>query len=67
MVAFSSGMLGKDCLKFKGHRAGTTCVLYKALKRRKRQGDVMVVTVDEFRPSRIKRYSLILNVLLNYL
>lgn len=53
VVAFGSGMLGKDSVKFKGHRTGITGVLYRALKRRERQGDVIVVTVDEFRTSKV--------------
>lgn len=65
MVAFGSRMFGKDSLKFRGHRTGVVGVLYRALKRRKRQENVIVVTVDELRISRVKRYSLILNTLLN--
>lgn len=64
MVAFDSRMFRKDNIKFKGHRTGVAGVLYKALKRRKRQENV-IVTVDELRRSRVKCYSLILNILLS--
>lgn len=47
-------------MKFKGHRRGVTRALYRALKRKERQGDVVVVIVDEFRTSRVKQYYLIL-------
>ncbi|ORE03663.1 hypothetical protein BCV72DRAFT_264421 [Rhizopus microsporus var. microsporus] len=43
VVAFGSGMFGKDSIKFKGHRTGIT----------ERQGDVIVITIDEFRTSKI--------------
>ena len=58
-------MFGKDSIKFKRHRAGVAGVLYKALKIRKRQENAIVVTVEELRISIVKRYSLILNILLN--
>jgi hypothetical protein len=34
IVAFGSGIFGKDSMKFKVHRARVTGVLYRALKRK---------------------------------
>lgn len=56
---------GRESVKFKEYRTGVIGALYKALKRRERQGDVIIVTVGEFRASRVKkRYSLILIILI---
>ncbi|PHZ10043.1 uncharacterized protein RHIMIDRAFT_41997 [Rhizopus microsporus ATCC 52813] len=54
----SQGRHFNDSIKSKGHRTGVTSVLYRALKRRERQGDAIVVAVDELRTSKIKHYSL---------
>ena len=65
VVTFGSGIFWKKSMKFKGHRIRVTDVLYRALKRKEAQGDIIVVTVDEFRTSRVQDYSL--NILLNSL
>ncbi|ORE22441.1 hypothetical protein BCV71DRAFT_286484 [Rhizopus microsporus] len=53
VVTFGSGIFWKKSMKFKGHRIRVTDVLYRALKRKEAQGDIIVVTVDEFRTSRV--------------
>lgn len=54
VVAFGSGMFGKDSVKFKGNRTEVTGILYRALKIRERQGNIIVIIVDQFRTSEVK-------------
>jgi hypothetical protein len=47
-------MKGKDSVKIKGHKVGLTGVLYKALKRKEKEGGLLVSYVDEFKTSKAK-------------
>lgn len=46
-------MFGKDLVHLKGLKSGVTGIFYKALKRRERNGDLVVVTIDEHLTSQI--------------
>ena len=46
-------MFGKDLVKLKGNKCGVTGVLWRALKKREKEGDLLAVTIDEFMTSRI--------------
>ncbi|KAI9474098.1 MAG: hypothetical protein EXX96DRAFT_327994 [Benjaminiella poitrasii] len=44
-------MFGRDLVKLKGHRSGIACKLFAALKKREAEGQLIVVTIDEFKTS----------------
>ena len=46
-------MFGKDLVKLKSNKCGVTGVLWRALKKREKEGDLLAVTIDEFMTSRI--------------
>lgn len=46
-------MFGKDSVKFKGHKTGVAGVLWRAIKKREKKGDLIVIELDEFKTSRI--------------
>ncbi|KAI9484080.1 MAG: hypothetical protein EXX96DRAFT_606993, partial [Benjaminiella poitrasii] len=50
---FSSELFGKDPIKLKGNKAGVTGVLCRVLKRREAAGDLIVLTISEYKTSRI--------------
>lgn len=53
LIVFGDGMFGKDNVKLKGNRCGVTGILWKALKRREKSGNLVAVTVDEYLTSQI--------------
>lgn len=53
LIIFGDGMFGKDSVKLKGNRTGVTGVLWRAIKKREREGDLLAITIDEFKTSRI--------------
>lgn len=53
LVVFGDGMFGKDNVKMKGHRSGVVGKLFKTLKKREAEGHLIVVTIDEFKTSKI--------------
>jgi transposase-like protein len=56
LVIFGSGMFGKDLVKLKGIRCGLTGVFWRTLKKREAAGDLIAVTIDEHKTSRICNY-----------
>jgi hypothetical protein len=48
LVVFGNGMSGKGTVKMKGHRSGSSGVIWRALKRREATGDFLTVVIDEF-------------------
>ncbi|KAI7900102.1 uncharacterized protein BX663DRAFT_501900, partial [Cokeromyces recurvatus] len=46
-------MFGKDLVHYKGLRSGVTELFYKTLKRRESNGDLIVVTIDEYLTSQV--------------
>ncbi|KAI7900981.1 uncharacterized protein BX663DRAFT_438345, partial [Cokeromyces recurvatus] len=56
LIVFGSGMFGKDNVKLKGLRCGIVGKLYKLLKKREAEGQLIATTIDEFKTS--KTYSL---------
>ncbi|KAI7900524.1 uncharacterized protein BX663DRAFT_517920 [Cokeromyces recurvatus] len=53
LVVFGVGMFGKDLVHCKGLRSGITELFYKTLKRREINGDLIVVTIDEYLTSQV--------------
>ncbi|ORE06452.1 hypothetical protein BCV72DRAFT_328887 [Rhizopus microsporus var. microsporus] len=53
LVVFGAGMLGKDSIKLKGNRCGLTGVFWRALKRREAAGDLIAVTIDEYKSPKV--------------
>ncbi|KAI7903267.1 uncharacterized protein BX663DRAFT_508022 [Cokeromyces recurvatus] len=53
LVVFGAGMFGKDLVHYKGLRSGVTELFYKTLKRRESNGDLIVVTIDEYLTSQV--------------
>ncbi|ORE09458.1 hypothetical protein BCV72DRAFT_201617 [Rhizopus microsporus var. microsporus] len=49
LVVFGARMFGKDSIKLKGNWCGDTSVFWRALKRRKASGDLIAVTIDEYK------------------
>lgn len=45
-------MFGKDLFKLEGNRCGVTGVLFRSLKKREITGDLIVVTIDEYKTSK---------------
>ena len=45
-------MFGKDLVKLKSNKCGVTGVLWRALKKREKEGDLLAVTIDEFKIGR---------------
>ncbi|CEP17611.1 hypothetical protein [Parasitella parasitica] len=53
LIVFGSGMFGKDSVKLKGNKTGVTDILWRAIKKREKEGDLLAITIDEFKTSRI--------------
>ncbi|ORE11873.1 hypothetical protein BCV72DRAFT_331883 [Rhizopus microsporus var. microsporus] len=53
LVVFGAGMFGKDSIKLKRNRCGATGVFWRALKRREAAGDLIAVTIDEYKTSKV--------------
>ena len=45
-------MFGKDSVKIKGVRTGVTGVLWRFLKRREKEGDLLAIEIDEYKTSK---------------
>ncbi|KAL1930767.1 hypothetical protein VTP01DRAFT_10929 [Rhizomucor pusillus] len=52
IVVFGSGMFGKD-VPLKGQQSGVVGILWKELKKREANGEVVVATIDEYLTSQI--------------
>ena len=52
MVVFGDGAFGKDMVKLKKLRCGVVSKLFLALKRRQAAGELIVLTIDEFKTSK---------------
>ncbi|KAL0092613.1 hypothetical protein J3Q64DRAFT_1695120 [Phycomyces blakesleeanus] len=52
-ICFRSGMFGKDAISFRYHRTCVAGVIYQQLKYRQNCEDLLLVTVDEIRPSKV--------------
>ena len=53
LIVFGTGMVGKDSVKLRGLRHGVTCMFYRTLKKREKEGELLVVPIDEFKTPRI--------------
>ncbi|GAA5814925.1 hypothetical protein MFLAVUS_008428 [Mucor flavus] len=53
LIVFGNEMFGKDLVKLKGLRCGVVGIMWRCLKKREAAVDLVVVTVDEFKTSRI--------------
>ncbi|ORE17029.1 hypothetical protein BCV71DRAFT_265135 [Rhizopus microsporus] len=53
LVVFGAEMFGKDLRKLKGNRRGVSGVFWRALKGRETAGDLIVVTIDEHKASKV--------------
>lgn len=54
LVAFGDAMFGKkNAVHFSGHRHGLVDVLWRTLKRRERQGQLIAITLDEYLSSQV--------------
>ncbi|KAI8988507.1 hypothetical protein BDF20DRAFT_998923 [Mycotypha africana] len=52
LIVFGAGMFEKDVVKLKGQRCGVVGKLFATLKKREAKGQLMVVTIDEFKTSK---------------
>ncbi|KAG1047748.1 hypothetical protein G6F43_009818 [Rhizopus delemar] len=52
LVVFGAGVFGKDMVKMKGLRCGVVGKLFATLKKREAAGELIVVTIDEFKTSK---------------
>ncbi|KAG2197190.1 hypothetical protein INT46_003352 [Mucor plumbeus] len=53
LIVFGTGMVGKDLVKLRGLRHGVTGMFYRTLEKREKEGELLVVPIDEFKTSRI--------------
>lgn len=54
LVIFGDGMFGKkNFVHFGGHRHGVVDVLWRTLKQKEYQGQVVAITIDEFLTSQV--------------
>ncbi|KAG0826837.1 hypothetical protein G6F18_009759 [Rhizopus arrhizus] len=53
-VVFDAGVFGKDMVKMKGIRCGVIGKLFATLKKREAAGELIVVTIDEFKTSKTR-------------
>ncbi|KAI8977188.1 hypothetical protein BDF20DRAFT_941593, partial [Mycotypha africana] len=53
LIVVGNGMIGKTAVPIKGHKTGVVGVLWRALKRREAAGDLLTITIDEYKTSRI--------------
>ncbi|KAI8973180.1 hypothetical protein BDF20DRAFT_945378 [Mycotypha africana] len=53
LIVVGNGMFGKSAMPIKGHKTGVVGVLWRALKRREAAGDLLTITIDEYKTSRI--------------
>ena len=53
LIVFGAGMFGKNSMKLKGNRCGVTGVFWRAVKRREAAGDLIAVTIDEYKTSKV--------------
>ena len=53
LIVFGAGMFGKNSMKLKGNRCGIAGVFWRALKRREAAGDLIAVTIDEYKTSKV--------------
>ncbi|PHZ11920.1 uncharacterized protein RHIMIDRAFT_20477 [Rhizopus microsporus ATCC 52813] len=53
LVVFGARMFGKDSIKLKENRRGVTGVFWRALKRREAARDLIAVTIDEYKSSKV--------------
>ncbi|KAG0787722.1 hypothetical protein G6F19_007506 [Rhizopus arrhizus] len=52
LVVFGAGVFGKDMIKMKGLQCGVIGKLFATLKKREAAGELIVVTIDEFKTSK---------------
>lgn len=52
LVVFGDGVFGKDMVKLKKLRCGVVGKLFLALKKRQAAGELIVLTIDEFKTSK---------------
>lgn len=52
LIVFGDGMFGKDRVKLKGHRNGVVEKLYRTLKSKEAEGQLIVITIDEYKTSK---------------
>jgi transposase len=53
LIVFGTGIVGNDLVKLRGLRHGVTSMFYRTLKEREKESELLVVSIDEFRTSRI--------------
>lgn len=53
-VVFGAGMFGKDGAPLKGQKSGVVNILWKELKKREANGEVVVVKIDEYLTSQVR-------------
>ncbi|KAI7900310.1 uncharacterized protein BX663DRAFT_488513 [Cokeromyces recurvatus] len=53
LIVFGVGMFGKDGVNLKGNKCRATGVLWRAIKRREKEGGLLAITIDEFKTSKI--------------
>lgn len=58
LISFGNGMFNKNQVIIKNHRTGVTDVFYRQLRRRQKNGDLLLTYVDEFRTSKVIRKNL---------
>jgi hypothetical protein len=54
LIVFGAGCHGKDSVRLKGHRNGITDKIYRRLKQRDRNGELLLLDIDEYRTSKVK-------------
>ncbi|OAD77825.1 hypothetical protein PHYBLDRAFT_141686 [Phycomyces blakesleeanus NRRL 1555(-)] len=54
LLVFGSGMFGKDDVKLKRHRCGAVGKLYKLLKKQEAEGQLIIITINEFKTSKTR-------------
>ncbi|KAI7901703.1 uncharacterized protein BX663DRAFT_562168 [Cokeromyces recurvatus] len=54
LIVFGSGMFGKDNVKLKGLGCGVVGKLYTSSKKREAEGQLIAITIDEFKTSKTR-------------
>lgn len=49
LIVFGDGMKGSAHVRFRGRRVGASEMIYKNLKKREKQGELLVLDINEFR------------------
>jgi hypothetical protein len=57
LIVFGDGLKGKAHVRFRKRRVGVSEIIYKNLKNRERQGQLLLLDINEFRTSSVSIFT----------